>query len=281
MTGLVLEGGAMRGLFTAGVLDVMMQAGLRFDGMIGVSAGAAFGCNYKSGQPGRVLRYNLRFCRDPRYCSWRSWLRTGDFFGADFCYRELPEHLDPFDSAAFAADPMAFYLVCTDVDTGQACYRRCDRADAGCYQWMRASASMPLISRIVTVDGRRYLDGAIADSIPLRFFEANGFHRNVVILTQPAGYRKKPPAAMPLLKIALRRYPALLRQLACRHDHYNRAVAYAEAQAAAGRGVLIRPAGPLPVGRVSHDPVKLQQTYDAGAAEARRLLPQLRDFLAT
>jgi len=157
MTGLVLEGGAMRGLFTAGALDVLMENGVTFDGMIGVSAGAAFGCNFKSGQIGRVLRYNLRYCRDPEYCGLRSLIRTGDLFGAEFCYRKLPNELDPFDNEAFNQNPMLFWIVCTDVETGRPVYHRCDRAGDDCSDWIRASSSMPLASRVVEKDGGKYL----------------------------------------------------------------------------------------------------------------------------
>ena len=124
-TGLVLEGGAMRGLFSAGVMDVLMEHQITFDGAIGVSAGAAFGCNYKSRQPGRVIRYNTMYAKDPRYCSLRSFLRTGDLFRADFCYHELPKKLDVFDAEAFQQNPMEFYVVCTDIQTGKAVYRKC------------------------------------------------------------------------------------------------------------------------------------------------------------
>ena len=118
-TGLVLEGGAMRGLFTAGVTDVLMENDITFDGLIGVSAGAAFGCNYKSGQIGRALRYNTEYCNDPRYCSFRSLVKTGDLFGADFCYRQIPCELDKFDMEAFSENPMEFYVVATDIETGK------------------------------------------------------------------------------------------------------------------------------------------------------------------
>ena len=207
-TGLVLEGGAMRGLFTAGVMDTLMEKNIRFDGLIGVSAGAAFGCNYKSRQIGRVLRYNKRFCRDKRYCSLFSLLKTGDLFGADFCYRRLPDELDPFDRETYNNDPMAFYLVCTDVHTGLAHYQSCPVVDEKCFEWMRASASMPLVSRIVKVENGEYLDGAIADSIPLRFFETQGYSKNVVVLTQPAGFNKKASKAMGQspLKIILKHF---------------------------------------------------------------------------
>ena len=142
--GLVLEGGAMRGMFSAGAMDVMMEQGISFDGIMGVSAGAVFGCNYKSNQPGRVLRYNLRFCQDPRYCSFRSFLKTGDLYGGEFCYREIPNKLDPFDRAAYRASPMDFYVVAADVETGQAVYRNCLEGGEEDLQWFRASASMPL-----------------------------------------------------------------------------------------------------------------------------------------
>ena len=278
--GMVLEGGAMRGLFTAGILDVMLENQIRADGLIGVSAGAAFGCNYKSGQIGRVLRYNKKYCRDPRYCSWRSWFRTGDLFGADFCYHELPENLDPFDRAAFDANPMDFYLVCTDVLTGGAVYHRCPQADPECFEWMRASGSMPLVSRIVTIGGGQYLDGAMADSIPLRFFEEQGYEKNLVILTQPAGYLKKTSAAMPLLRFVYRKYPRLLQAMEQRHEKYNETVRYVEAQAAAGRVLLLRPESPLPVKRITRDPDILQKTYELGRHQAEQRLNELKEFFA-
>lgn len=280
-TGLVLEGGAMRGLFSAGVMDVLMENNIRFDGIIGVSAGAAFGCNYKSGQIGRVLRYNKRFCRDKRYCSFYSWLKTGDLFGADFCYRRLPNELDIFDCAAYNSDPTEFYLVCTDVKTGKAHYQNCPVADAECLEWMRASASMPLVSKIVNIGGGKYLDGAIADSIPLRFFESKGFSKNVVILTQPEGFAKTPSKAMGLLKIVLRRYPALVAALEKRHQMYNDTLRYLEEQKQKGSIFLIRPESPLPIGRICHDPEKLQQTYDIGRQHAQKYLTDLQHFVCS
>lgn len=278
--GMVLEGGAMRGLFSAGILDVMMENQIRADGLIGVSAGAAFGCNYKSGQIGRALRYNKKYCRDPRYCSWRSWLRTGDLFGAEFCYHELPDKLDPFDCAVYEADPTEFYLVCTDVLTGKAEYHRCPVADPECFEWMRASGSMPLVSRIVAVGGGRYLDGAMADSIPLRFFESLGYERNLVILTQPAGYLKKTSPAMPLLRFVYRKYPLLVRAMEERHVKYNETVRYVEEQAAAGRVLLMRPESPLPIKRITRDPELLQKTYDLGRRQAEKRLDEIKAFFA-
>lgn len=278
-TGLVLEGGAMRGLFTAGVLDVWYHAGIRFDGIIGVSAGAAFGCNYKSGQPGRVLRYNKRFCRDWRFCSWWSWLLTGDLFGAEFCYRDLPDKLDVFDREAYRKDPAEFYMVCTNVHTGLAEYIAAPEVDKDCFEWMRASASMPLVSRIVRVGGGEYLDGAVADSIPLKYFEEIGFGRNVVVLTQPEGFCKKPLRGMWIFRLFLRKYPALLAALARRHEVYNREIRYAEARAQAGDVLLIRPDQPLPIGRLCHDPERLQEAYDIGVRTGEKSLPEVRQFI--
>ncbi|MBQ7345777.1 MAG: patatin family protein, partial [Oscillospiraceae bacterium] len=173
--GLILEGGAMRGMFTAGVIDVMMEHGIGFDGAIGVSAGAAFGCNYKSKQIGRVIRYNTRFCQDRRYGGFRVLLKTGNYYSKEFCYEEVPLKHDLFDFDTYEADPMEFYVVCTDVDTGKAVYHRFEGRNDHGFEWIRASASMPLVSEMVQIDGRKMLDGALADSIPIRYFESIGY----------------------------------------------------------------------------------------------------------
>ncbi len=278
-TGLVMEGGAMRGLFTAGVTDVLMQEDLTFDGAIGVSAGAAFGCNVKSKQIGRALRYNTAYCNDPRYCSFRSLLKTGDLYGAEFCYSTIPYELDPFDVEAYNQNPMPFYVVCTDVETGKPVYQNCPVSNAESMQWFRASASMPLVSRIVEVGGYRLLDGGISDSIPLKAFEALGYERNLIILTQPAGYVKKPNKALPLMRLALGKYPKLLDTMAQRHEAYNQQVAYAEQQEAAGNALILRPEAPLPMSRLEHDPEKLRVAYRHGQQVARKHLDRIRAFM--
>ncbi|MBO4492607.1 MAG: patatin family protein [Lentisphaeria bacterium] len=277
--GLVLEGGAMRGLFTAGVLDVFMENGIRFDGIIGVSAGAAFGCNLKSGQIGRVLRYNKRYCRNWRYCSWRSLFLTGDMFGADFCYRRLPEELDPFDKAVFESSPADFFLVCTDVVSGKPVYHRCCKADRECMDWMRASASMPLVSSFVKLDGHLYLDGAITDSIPLKFMEGNGYRKNIVILTQPEGYVKKAVSIQWLLDILYRKYPALRNAMARRHILYNEQTEYVQRRKSEGAVLVIRPEQTLRIRHITHDPALLQETYDAGRRTAEKQMDQIREFM--
>ena len=199
-TGLILEGGAMRGMFSAGVMDVMMENGIRFDGIIGVSAGAAFGVNYKSGQIGRAIRYNAKYCRDKRYCGVGSLLKTGNLFNTEFCYGEVPLKLDAFDFDTYEKDPTAFYVTCTDIESGKPVYHEyTGRNDHG-FDWIRASASLPLVSQIVEIDGVKLLDGGIADSIPVAYFESIGYTKNVVILTQPQGYRKEKNRVLPLLR---------------------------------------------------------------------------------
>ena len=278
-TGLVLEGGALRGLFSAGVMDVLMEHGIVFDGVVGVSAGAAFGCNYKSCQPGRAIRYNRRFARDWRYCSVRSLLTTGDLYGAEYAYHYVPDHEDLFDKEAFQQSATAFYVVCTDVMTGQPVYKRLDRVDDDCYEWIRASASMPLASRVVTVEGRRLLDGGVSDSLPLRFFQQEGYGRNVVVLTQPAGYVKRQNNLLPLIRLALRRYPAFIDAMRRRPEMYNGQLRFVADEERRGTAFVIRPPFDIPIGYTSHDPDAMQRVYDIGRDEARRCLTRLEQFL--
>ena len=268
----------MRGLFTAGVLDVLMERGIKFDGAIGVSAGACFGCNLKSGQIGRVIRYNKKFADDPRYCSFRSLLTTGDLFNADFCYRQLPLELDVFDAAAYAANPMEFHVVVTDCATGKPVYRRLDAADETAFRWIQASASMPLVSRPVRIDGGEYLDGGLSDGIPLKYFESIGYERNVVIATRPHGYRKVPSWKAAVMRPFLRRYPAVCNALKTRHVWYNKTLEYIDSRVAAGKAVLIAPKEPLEISRLCHDPDVMQRTYDAGREVAESSIPQIMEF---
>ena len=278
-TGLVLEGGAMRGMFTAGILDVFMEKGICVDGTIGVSAGAAFGVNYKSGQIGRVIRYNTRFCNDPRYCGWRCLLRDGNIFSRDFAYEEVPLKLDPFDFAAYCANSMPFYLVCTNVETGQPVYHQYMGWEDHGFEWIRASASMPLVSEFVEIDGCKLLDGGIADSIPLRYFESLGYNRNVVILTQPPMYEKKENALLFLVRLKYRKYPHLVRAMQQRHVVYNETLRYIEAKEQAGEIFVLRPESPLPVSRVEKNPANLRRAYEIGRQLAHSKLELVQGFL--
>ena len=278
-TGLVMEGGAMRGMFTCGVIDVLLENGVRFDGAAGISAGAVFGCNFKSGQVGRALRYNKQYCADPRYCSIRSLIRTGDLYGADFCYRELPDELDVFDRNAFAANPMEFYAGATDAATGECVYHRCEDGGDTDMLWLRASASMPLVSRPVEIDGRFYLDGGIADAVPYACMEKKGYDRNVIILTQPGGYRKKPAAALPVMRLFLRRWPRLAEAMAVRHEMYNRQMEEISRRERDGISLVIRPPEALKIGHIEKNPAELDRVYQLGRREAAKRLPEICQFL--
>ncbi|MCR4672542.1 MAG: patatin family protein [Lachnospiraceae bacterium] len=277
--GLIMEGGAMRGLFTAGVIDVMMENDIEFDGAVGVSAGAAFGCNLKSRQPGRVLRYNKKYCRNWHFCSIRSLILTGAMYGEEFCYNDIPYKLDPFDLETFRSNPLEFYAVCTDVDTGKAFYHKCVNGDGDDMRYFNASASMPVASRPIEVRGRRYLDGGCSDSVPLKFFEHKGYDRNVVILTQPRGYRKKEEPLRPLFRILLARTPAIRKDLQRRPYVYNRQLDYVDSKADSGEIFAIYPDSDLGIGARETHPDNLERVYKLGREKMERLLPELREFL--
>ncbi len=277
--GLVLEGGAMRGMFSAGVMDVLMENGIDFDGMVGVSAGAVFGCNYKSGQIGRTIRYNMKYIKDPRYCSVRSLIKTGDMFGREFCYHTIPFELDIFDNEAFVKNPLEFYVVITDINTGKAVYKRIDSADQKGLKYMQASASMPLVSKPVVIDGKEYLDGGITDSVPLEFFIQKGYDKNLVILTQPKGYVKSKNSLIPLMKLKLRKYPKLIEAMTNRHIMYNKQTEYTEKMAQKGKAFIIRPSEKLPIGRLEKNPETLKAVYDSGRAEALKKLDKIIEYL--
>lgn len=279
-TGLIMEGGAMRGMFTAGVIDVMMENGINYDGAIGVSAGAAFGCNYKSKQIGRVIRYNTRFCQDKRYGGFRVLLKTGNFYSKTFCYEDVPLKYDLFDFDTFESDPMEFYVVCTDVDSGKAVYHKYEDRHDHAFEWIRASASMPLVSQMVPIDGRKYLDGALADSIPVRYFASIGYDRNVVILTQPMGFRKKPDSLLPVMKLYYRKYPKLVEAMTTRHIHYNAALDYIAQQEQLGQLLVIRPEETLPISRTEKDPDKLRQVYEIGRQTALNRISEIQAYLS-
>ncbi|MBR7021386.1 MAG: patatin family protein [Lachnospiraceae bacterium] len=279
--GLVLEGGGMRGLFTMGILDVWMEQGdITVDGAVGVSAGAAFGCNFKSGQIGRGIRYNVRYAKDWHYKSYLSWLLTGDIFGAKFCYETLPRELDVFDTEAFANNPMEFYAAVTNIETGKAMFKRLHDGGDRDMQWIRASASLPVVSRIVKIGRYKLLDGGIADSIPLHFMEGRGYDRNIVILTQPEGFVKEKNSMLPLVKVALRKYPKAVEAMENRHIMYNRETAYVAEREAAGAAYVIRPDEPLAISNMETSGEELMRVYNHGRDVGKRTLEEVRRFLA-
>ncbi len=269
----------MRGMYTAGVIDVFMENGITFDGAIGVSAGAVFGCNYKSGQPGRVIRYNKKYCNDKRYAGLRSLIKTGNLYNVEFAYELIPTKLDPFDEETYENSPMEFYVVATDVVTGKAVYHKCETGIKKDLEFMRASASMPLASKIVEIDGYKLSDGGTADSIPIKYFESIGYDRNVVILTQPKGFIKKKNKYLPILRRAFKNYPEFIKTLENRHENYNETTAYIEKREKDGSTFVIRPSKPLNIGARQKDARELERVYQIGRKDALRVVDEVKRFL--
>lgn len=277
--GLVLEGGGMRGLFTAGVIDVLMEHGVQFPLAVGVSAGACFGVNIKSLQIGRALRYNLQMMGDSRYMGLGSFLKTGNYINADFAYHVVPTQIDIFDFETYAKQPMQFHVVCTDVESGDPVYKNLDHIDYEGLEWIRASASLPMISEPVCLEGKQLLDGGLSDSIPLKYIEGQGYARNVVILTQPLGYRKTPASRPWLYKLLCRKYPKMAELLIARPANYNAQLEYVESKAKSGAVFLIAPPKKLEIGRVEQSKEKLRMCYDMGRKTCEENLSALIEFL--
>lgn len=277
--GLVLEGGGMRGLFTAGVLDVLMENNVQFPCAVGVSAGACFGVNIKSGQIGRAIRYNLQQLGNPQYMGLKSLIQTGDYINADYAYHVVPTQIDIFDNVAYQANPMQFHLVCTDVDSGQPVYHLVEQIDYEELEWIRASASLPMISNPVLLEGKRLMDGGLSDSIPLKYMEGLGYQRNLVILTQPLGYRKPSASHTWIYKMLCRKYPAMIQALINRPAKYNAQLEYVERQANNGQCFLIAPPAKLNIGRVEQNKDKLQFIYNQGRQVCQDKLPALLEFM--
>ncbi|QIW15011.1 patatin family protein [Pasteurellaceae bacterium RH1A] len=275
--GLVLEGGGMRAIFTAGVLDVFMQESIQVDGIVAVSAGVLFGVNLPSQQPGRVLRYNKAYLNDPRYMGWKSLLTTGNVVNKDFAFYELPFSLDPFDNQAFKQAQTDFYATLTNVETGQAEYVKLTDPFAQ-MEVLRATSAMPLVSKMVEIEGKRYLDGGIADSIPLQKALDLGFDKIIVVLTQPLDYRKSPANPF-LFKLFYRQYPHLLEALLQRHQHYNRSLEQIIDLQAKQEIFVIRPSQMLPISRIEKDWSRVQAMYDLGVRDTEQALAGLRAYL--
>jgi predicted patatin/cPLA2 family phospholipase len=268
--GLVLEGGGLRGNYTAGVLDAFLDGHLMFPYVIGVSAGAGMGCSYVSGQRGRNLEILRRFHGDPRYLSFRSFITTGSLFGMDFVFHEIPNTLIPFDWKSFADSPVRFTTVCTDCETGHAAYfeKKPGLAAEDFYTILEASSSMPYAAPMAAYRGKKYLDGAIADAIPLEKAVSEGFSRNVVVLTNPAGYRKKKEPHPPDGLLYFRQ-KHLIEALKTRVERYNRSLQQAEAEERAGRVIIIRPSKDLKVSRIEKNKKKLEDLYELGYQDAK------------
>lgn len=276
-TGLVLEGGGMRGIYTAGVLDVLMENQIGFDGVIGVSAGAIHGCSYVSGQRGRSIRYYKKYCKDRRFMSFQNFLFTGDIVGRKFCYDEIPNSLDPYDYEAFRLSKTEFYVGCSNIETGKSEYIKITDMKKQ-MSVMRASASLPYFSKITRYNGMYLLDGGCTDSVPVEAFMKMGYEKCVVVLTRDMNYIKKPEMQQ-MAKIYFRKYPEMKKALLNRHNNYNEAIKRICQLEKEGKIFVIRPSEELTIGRMESDSEKLQKVYDIGAENAMGNLESLQAFL--
>lgn len=278
-TGLLLEGGAMRGLYTAGVLDIFMQNSISIDGIIGVSAGALFGMNYKSKQMGRVLRYNKRFASNKNYMGLHSLITTGNIMNKDFCFNRLVNDLDPVNFEAYKNGKENFYAVVTNMATGKAEYIKInDLKKEDQMEYLRASGSMPFLSKPVIVNGKSYLDGGIADSIPIKKLMTMGYDKNIVVLTRPEGYRKKKSNTF-IPQMYYRKYPNLTETINNRYQVYNQQLDLIKDLEASGKIFVLRPSRFVNIKRIERDLEKIQEMYDLGQEDALKKMDALDAYL--
>ncbi len=278
---LVLEGGAMRGQFTAGVLDFFMEHDLFCDHVIGVSAGALCGYCYVAGDLGRTCFLNMKYANDPRYLSMKSFVSTGNACGREFAFHEVPEKLEPFNFDAYLKSPITLTAVSSDLELGEADYHDIrDLSEEGDLPYLMASSSMPLVSKVIEKDGKKLLDGGTCDSVPVTYSRLTGAKKHIVVLTQDATYRKAPNKLMPILQGTYADYPHYLERLRYRHIDYNRTYRNIARLEDAGEIVVVRPQRPVTISSMEHDQDKLLDLYAQGYAEAARRWPAIQDYLA-
>lgn len=276
--GLVLEGGAMRGMYTAGVLDIFMDNNIQIDGIIGVSAGALFGVNYLSKQRERSLRYSKRFLNDERYISLKSWITTGNLINKDFAFYDVPFIYDVFDNETFKQSPAWFYVTLTNVETGKAEYVKITDPFEQ-MEYFRATSALPYVSKMVEIEGNKYLDGGISDSIPLEKCRQLGFDKIIVVLTRPFEYRKTKINGI-LRRLVYRKYPKFIEVLANRYQNYNECVEKVVEAEKQGEIFVFRPSKTLPIKRIEKDLNKVQAMYDLGIEDAQRDMEALKAYLS-
>lgn len=266
-TGLVLEGGGLRGIYTVGVLDVMMEQGLFPDYAVGVSAGAANAVSYLSGQKGRGYRVNMEYLGDKRYMSLSNLIRKRSLFGMDLIFDEIPNSLDVLDYDAIQRSPIEFYTGVTSCEDGRALYFGKEYLTHDC-NLLCASASIPILSQPVEIDGIPCVDGGVADPIPVQKALDDGCDQIIAVLTQPRGYRQSPMRMRPAYHRMLRRYPRLVQTLDRRHTVYNACLAQLEQLEHCLRAFVIAPSRPLPTSWMCKDPARMQETYEIGRKDA-------------
>lgn len=275
--GLVLEGGAMRGLFTAGVLDIFLDNNVEVTDVVGVSAGTLFGVNYVSKQRGRALRYNLKYINDKRYMNVKSWLKTGNLINKDFTYYKLPFQLDVFDNKTFKESPINFFATVTNIETGEAEFVKIKDAYKQ-METLRATSALPFISEIIEVGDKKYLDGGITNSIPVDFFEKQDFDKVIVILTRPITYRKEKTTGIQY-KMFYKKYPKLVEKLENRYKEYNDTVDKIVELEKEGKLFVIRPSENITIKRLEKDVEKLQKVYDLGLKDGNNIIEDLKQYL--
>ena len=275
--GLVLEGGAMRGLYTSGVLDVFLDNNIKVDGIIGVSAGVLFGVNYVSKQKGRSIRYNKKFARDKRYMGMRSFLTTGNIINKDFAYYEIPTKLDIFDEETFEKSDTDFWATVTNIETGEAEYIKLEKPIEQ-MEVLRATSAMPLVSKIVEWDNKKYLDGGVSDSIPVEKCKSMGYDKIIVVLTRTIEYRKKKANSL-LAKIKYKEYPKLVEKMENRYKKYNETVEKIIDMENKKEIFVIRPSKDLKLKRIEKDIDKLQAMYDLGISDCNKCLNSLKEYI--
>ncbi len=275
--GLALEGGAMRGMYTAGVLDTFMECDILVDIIAGTSAGALFGVNYLSGQKGRVIRYNKRFNADRKYMGIYPLIKEGNIVSTQYAYYDVPNKYDIFDDETYKKSNIPFYAVVTDINTGKAEYMEIKSVFQD-MEVLRASGSMPFLSKPVMLSGREFLDGGISDSIPFRWLAKKGCEKLIVILTRDLDYRKKPMPEM-FTKLYYRKYPELVKRILKRHEEYNSAIDVLKQWESQGKVFVIRPSQPIEIGRMEKDPEKLEAVYQLGIKDAKEQLSKLKEYL--
>ena len=275
--GLVLEGGAMRGLFTAGVLDIFLDNNVEVTDVVGVSAGTLFGVNYVSKQRGRALRYNLKYINDKRYMNVKSWLKTGNLINKDFTYYKLPFQLDVFDNKTFKESPINFFATVTNIETGEAEFVKIKDAYKQ-METLRATSALPFISEIIEVGDKKYLDGGISNSIPVDFFEKQDFDKVIVILTRPITYRKEKTTGIQY-KMFYKKYPKLVEKLENRYKEYNDTVDKIVELEKEGKLFVIRPSENITIKRLEKDVEKLQKVYDLGLKDGNNIIEELKQYL--
>lgn len=268
--GLVLEGGGMRGLYTAGVLDTMMAQDWKPDYVVGVSAGACHAASFVSEQRGRAYRTNMDYLGDKRYLSVSNYLKTGSLFGMKFIFETIPDHLDIFDYEAMLSSPMEYEVGVTDVDTGKAVFYSKEALYHDC-TLLSASSSIPVFSPIVEYQGRRYLDGGTAAPIPVERALEKGCDFIVAVLTRDRGYQKSPESFRSIYRRVLRRYPAMIQALDTRHEVYAKSRELLFRLEKEGKAVVIAPETPIMLSRFEKDKKKLDALYHQGQQECRKL----------